>query len=90
MQPEPAPQQFLSYDKEDNTFRPSERPHDIYITLSNNKQYYERSAYTILTLLGDFGGFNDAIIFLISSFVSTYSTRMYLAEISSELATEAD
>ena len=46
---------------------------------------YKRQAYTFLTLLGDFGGFNDAIVFLISIFMSSYSAKMYAAQITSEL-----
>lgn len=53
--------------------------------MSNKKNSYERTAYTFLTLLGDFGGFNDAIIFLISLFMSSYSSKIYAAHIASEL-----
>ena len=53
--------------------------------MSNKKNFYSRSAYTFLTLLGDFGGFNDAIVFLISLFMSSYSAKMYAAHITSEL-----
>lgn len=49
------------------------------ITLSNNKNYYERKAYTLLDVLGDFGGFNDAIVFLIHSFMGVYSAKMFAA-----------
>ena len=57
----------------------------FYITLTNNKNYYERKAYTLLGVLGDFGGFNDAIVFLISSFIGVYSEKMYNAKITAEL-----
>ena len=53
--------------------------------MSNKKNFYSRSAYTFLTLLGDFGGFNDAIVYLISIFMSVYSAKMYAAHITSEL-----
>ena len=55
------------------------------ILMSNQKNFYSRSAYTFLTLLGDFGGFNDAIVFLISLFMGGYSAKMYAAQIASEL-----
>ena len=35
--------------------------------------YYERKAYTFMDLLGDFGGFNDAIIFIVSTIFAGYS-----------------
>ena len=57
------------------------------IVLDNNKDYYERSAYTFLTLLGDFGGFNDAIFFLISLFLSSYSAKMYMATVVTQITT---
>lgn len=55
------------------------------IKLSDKKSYFSRSAYTFLTLLGDFGGFNDALIFLISLFMSSYSAKMYAAHVTQEL-----
>ena len=46
---------------------------------------YEREAYTILNLLGDFGGFTDALVLIISLFTSVYSARMFNAAIAAEL-----
>lgn len=58
--------------------------------LTPDKNFYERTAYTLLDVLGDFGGFNDAIVFLISSVMGIYSAKMYAAQISSELSSRHD
>ena len=53
--------------------------------MSDNKSIYKREAYTILSLLGDFGGFTDALTLIIGTFTSVYSAKMFDAAISSEL-----
>ena len=53
--------------------------------MSDNITYYERKAYTFMDLLGDFGGFNDAIIFIVSTVFATYSARMFEASIATTL-----
>ena len=53
--------------------------------MGNNKSVYKREAYTILSLLGDFGGFTDALVLLVGVFASVYSARMFNAAIASEL-----
>ena len=60
------------------------------IKLTNKKNYFERKAYTLLDILGDFGGFNDAIVFLVSSVMGIYSAKMYAAQISAELSSRLD
>ena len=40
-----------------------------------------RKAYTLLDLLGDFGGFNDAILFLFSLPMGFYASSMYSLDI---------
>ena len=57
----------------------------ILLKMGDNKSIYKREAYTILSLLGDFGGFADALALLIGLFASFYSARMYTAAIASEL-----
>ena len=53
--------------------------------MGNNKSVYKREAYTILSLLGDFGGFTDALVLLVGVFASVYSARMFNTAIASEL-----
>ena len=53
--------------------------------MGDNKSIYKREAYTILSLLGDFGGFADALVLLIGLITSFYSARMFTAAIASEL-----
>ena len=85
---EQDPINFLSVDrieKEYTTYQvPKRQDSDIefpyisaIIKMSTNKTYSERRAYTFLDLLGDFGGFNDAIIFIVSTIFASYSAAMY-------------
>ena len=50
--------------------------------MGNNKSVFKREAYTILSLLGDFGGFADALALLIGLNAFHYSAKMYTAAIS--------
>ena len=58
---------------------------DVIIQMGDNKSIYKRQAYTILSLLGDFGGFVDALVLLLGLFARFYGAKMFLASISSEL-----
>ena len=53
------------------------------IKLSDDKKIERRSAYTSFDLLGDFGGFNDAIYFLLSLPLGIYSSSMFSRHIAS-------
>ena len=53
------------------------------VKLSSIKKVEMRQAYTILDLLGDFGGFNDAVYFLLSIPMGIYSSSMYSKHIAS-------
>ena len=59
--------------------------HEYTIKMGDNKSIYKREAYTILSLLGDFGGFTDALALIIGLFVSFYSAKMFTAAIAQEL-----
>ena len=48
--------------------------YDYRILASSKKTYYEREAYTFLELLGDFGGFNDALFLIIGTISSFYAS----------------
>lgn len=45
--------------------------------LSDVKKSHERRAYTLLILLGDIGGFNEAIKLLPSLFMGLYASNMF-------------
>lgn len=47
------------------------------LILSDKRFYYARSRYTLFMLLGDWGGFNAAIIMLPYYFMQFYSERMF-------------
>ena len=51
------------------------------IMLSDTRYKYTRSKYTFFQLLGDFGGFNGAIIMLPTVLVSFYTQRMFNAAV---------
>ena len=53
--------------------------------MSDSVTYSERRAYTFMDLLGDFGGFNDAIVFIVSTIFASYSARMYEDSIAKRL-----
>lgn len=57
--------------------------------MGNNKSLYKREAYTLLSLLGDFGGFTDALSLILGTLTSIYSAKMYQAAIASELPAES-
>ena len=46
--------------------------------LSDIKKTFEREVYSFMALLGDFGGFNDGIVFIPAILMSIYSNKMYL------------
>ena len=68
---EPDPFQFLSEDKfEKITYKASdETKYAFLIVLSKRLNTYERQVYSIFALVGDFGGFNGAILGLASFFL---------------------
>ena len=55
------------------------------LALSNKKYLYERSVYTLFTLIGDVGGFNGAIVIFPTFFMAIYSERMFKGSISEEI-----
>ena len=81
------PEEYLSLDTtiiEDSESVVSGHPSFKFsIELGKNKVIQKRQAYSLFDLLGDFGGFNDAIIFLISLPMSFYSSAIYSQHISS-------
>ena len=82
------PFNFLSIEKVSKELRPSKSDTSdfkISIVLSDIKRADERSAYTIMMLIGDVGGFNGAALLLPAFLMSPYSARMYKWAISSEV-----
>ena len=83
MEQEPEPKTFLSIDSIEKITiaEPSGKyidlkdypTYDTLFELSTSKKEYVREAYTFLTLLGDFGGFNDALVMLVGILSSFYS-----------------
>ena len=55
---------------------------DLFLMLSNHKYHHKRSLVTFLEVIGNVGGFNDAVWLLFSSFLSSYSAIMYMRSIS--------
>ena len=86
LESEAEPVHFLSVDRRTNIELNNKQIFEMKFSLTTEKNFYERTAYTLLDVLGDFGGFNDAIVFLISSVMGIYSAKMYAAQISAELS----
>ena len=82
-QREPEPINFLSVDSYDwqQEDIDSDMRLSLYMRLSANKNVYERSVYTVFTLIGDIGGFNAAIVILPTFLMAFYSERMYQGSI---------
>ena len=55
------------------------------VVLSTKLHASERQVYTILTLIGDLGGFSDGITIIPAFFMSFYSSRMFNASMLQEL-----
>ena len=51
------------------------------ISLSNKVKEHKRQVVTALDVVGNVGGFNDAIYLFISMFMSTYSSLMYMRSV---------
>ena len=47
--------------------------------LSDVKRSYEREVYSLMTLLSDFGGFNDGVTLLPAILMGMYNAKMYYA-----------
>ena len=61
-----------------NQTMPSAR---LLIELSDTRSTYKREPYSFFALLGDFGGFNGAIIMFPALIMSFYTPRMYAAAV---------
>ena len=86
LQNEPDPFQFLSEDKFEKTYKTSTKPeYELLIMLSKRVNTLERQVYSFFTLIGDFGGFNGAIVIFPSLFLSFYSYRMFNASLLEDL-----
>ena len=55
------------------------------LVISNQKYEHKRKFYTFMTLVGDIGGFQGAIILLPAFLMSFYSPKRFEASIASEM-----
>ena len=84
MSGDPEISTFLSFDSEkkiETENIENEAEIIVEMVLSKHKYTYERSVYTIFTLIGDIGGFNGAIVILPTLLMAMYSERMYQGSI---------
>ena len=49
---------------------------------------YERESYNLMMMIGDFGGFNGAIMIVPTLFMGLYNSSMYQYEVTSEIPTK--
>ena len=82
---EAEPQHYFSYASkvDSDIYWKEENDYVFSFVLNQDKKVEKRSAYTLLQLLGDFGGFNDAIYFLLSLPMGAYSSAMYSRHVAS-------
>ena len=50
---------------------------EVTIMLSSKKFIHERKSQTILSIIGDVGGFNDAILLLFGPLILLYSSKRF-------------
>ena len=91
---EEEPLKFLNFDYKEKDYFHEKNPlspsidefyYEAWLLMSESVSYSERRAYTFMDLLGDFGGFNDAIVFIVSSVFASYGARMYEDSIAKRL-----
>ena len=58
---------------------------EVILELSDIKRIYVRQAYTFMTLIGDIGGFNSAVLVFPVYLMAWYSERMYQSSVYQEL-----
>ena len=77
---EPEPYDFMNIERE-YTLQRAKFDRDefnflkLMFKLTDVQRTYERSPYTIITLLSDIGGFNGLLLYIPSSILSFYSIR---------------
>ena len=54
--------------------------HGLKLQLADKEYMLERSAYSFMTLMSDFGGFNDGIAIFPAILMTLYNGKMYDAE----------
>ena len=77
---DPDPLEFLTVEKEieQTIYIDSELPSlEIYFELSDIKRTQEREFYTLMTFIGDVGGFNSAMTLFPMVIMSFYNQKMY-------------
>ena len=55
------------------------------LVISNQKHEHEREFYKLMTLVGDIGGFQGAVIMLPAFLMSLYTPKMFEVSIASEM-----
>jgi hypothetical protein len=82
---------FVNVGKEDNKDRIHQERTDLLISFRyhlNNKGFaQERRVYSILDMIGDIGGFNDALILMFKVIVSTFTGSMFYMDLIPSLFT---
>ena len=55
------------------------------INMGQAKKEYERTVYTIFQLIGDFGGLNDGLMFLVGFFFNFYNSTLFQSALAHNL-----
>ena len=82
---DPAKDEFLSIENIDKVANGNEDTTTIRINLSDKKWTHERQVYNLMTLIGDFGGFNSAITIIPALIMSYFSEMMFKWSVASNM-----
>ena len=76
-----------SISEEENSVTNEEDPFKFHMkaVLSNQKYTHSRTLVSFLDLIGNIGGFSDAIWLIISTFMSSYSALMFMQSITKKI-----
>ena len=78
---EPEPYSFLNIEKinkkEEVNYSPNPKLLQYEFKLSNQKYTYTRQVYTVMTMIGDLGGFYGAIVIIPAFLMTIYSENMF-------------
>ena len=89
---DPVEHSFFQIEKENvDKISPYKRTETrVKIELSDLFRSQERQVYTFMTMLGDVGGFNEAVIIFPSIIMAYFSERMYRKDIAGEIPVKDD
>ena len=82
----PEPYSYLQYDVHNYISKVSRGVmHSVDISLSDKFWNIERQRYSMMNVLGDFGGFNDGLVIFPSALMGIYSSYFFTRMVAKEV-----